>query len=75
MQTCKYAKKDYRRTCRSAFNGALKVNFELCDKFFRDKRMGKFWNKIRQSKYRQDNHSRAVASFELEKYFGEKFAY
>ena len=51
----------YRRTCRSAFNGALKVNFESCDKLFRDKKMGKFWNKIRQSKYRQENHCRAIA--------------
>ena len=72
----KSVKSAYRKVCRKAFNCASRKKFELCNNLFKEKRMNKFWNQVKQSRRTSQNDDKSCISNEtFESFFREKFSY
>ena len=73
--TYKYSKHIFRKTCRNAINRSISFNFSHCDKLFKQKRMGLFWNKIKKAHNADNVNLNNIGLASLEKHFTNKFSY
>jgi exonuclease III len=74
-ESYKYAKHTFRKSCRLAFNSSVKTSFNMCNKYFRERKMTKFWNMIRSSKSCANNANGNISVDNLYTHFNEKFSY
>ena len=71
----KHSKHCYRKICRNRVKESINFNFNDCNELFKQKRMGKFWNKIKKARGAKHNTKNAICLEQLEEHFSNKFSY
>ena len=56
----KHSKHCYREICRNRVKESINFNFNDCNELFKQKRMGKFWNKIKKARGAKHNTKNAI---------------